>query len=104
VVAMAAPRPINPHADALAAETEVRRESSTPRKPDREEGPDHRHRRLLRARRQRPCGGRTAEQRDEFASPIKKMTGHDTTARSSTPSTPNLSRLSSSRVGQKAGA
>jgi hypothetical protein len=30
---------------------------------------DHRHRRLLRARRERPCGSRAAEQRDELASP-----------------------------------
>ena len=30
--------------------------------------PDHRHRRLLRARRQRPRGRRAAEQRDELAS------------------------------------
>jgi hypothetical protein len=30
-------------------------------------GADHRHRRLLRARRERPCGGRAAEQRDELA-------------------------------------
>ena len=29
--------------------------------------PDHRHRRLLRARRQRPRGRRAAEQRDELA-------------------------------------
>jgi Transposase zinc-binding domain/Putative transposase len=29
---------------------------------------DHRHRRLLRLRRERPCGGRAAEQRDELAS------------------------------------
>jgi hypothetical protein len=65
--------------------------------------PDYRHSRLLPARRERPRD-RAAEQRDELAPPIKKMTGHDTTARSSTPSTPNLSRLSSSRVGQKAGA
>jgi len=28
---------------------------------------DHRHRRLLRARRERPCGRRAAEERDEFA-------------------------------------
>jgi hypothetical protein len=31
--------------------------------------PDHRHRRLLRARHERPCRRRTAEQRDELASP-----------------------------------
>ena len=30
--------------------------------------PDHRHRRLLRARRQRPRGRRAAKQRDELAS------------------------------------
>jgi hypothetical protein len=29
--------------------------------------PDHRHRRLLRPRRERPRGCRAAEQRDEFA-------------------------------------
>src|SRR5262249_10292126 len=31
------------------------------------EEPDHRHRRLLRARRERPCCRRTAEQRNELA-------------------------------------
>src|SRR5262245_48483148 len=31
------------------------------------EEPDHRHRRLLRARRERPRGHRAAEQRDELA-------------------------------------
>src|SRR5262245_32077817 len=31
------------------------------------EKPDHRHRRLLRPRRERPCRCRTAEQRDELA-------------------------------------
>jgi len=31
--------------------------------------PDHRHRRLLRTPRERPDGGRAAEQRDELASP-----------------------------------
>src|SRR5215475_3534975 len=31
------------------------------------EQPDYWHRRLLRARRERPCGGRAAEQRDEIA-------------------------------------
>src|SRR5262245_64879970 len=31
------------------------------------EEPDHRHRRLLRARRERPCDGRSAEQRYERA-------------------------------------
>jgi len=30
---------------------------------------DHRHQGLLRAARERPCGSRTAEQRDELASP-----------------------------------
>src|SRR5262245_45671383 len=30
-------------------------------------GNHHRHRRLLRARRERPCGGRAAEQRYELA-------------------------------------
>src|SRR5262249_45790410 len=30
---------------------------------------DHRHCRLLRARRERPCGSRAAEQRDERAAP-----------------------------------
>src|SRR6516164_1186467 len=31
--------------------------------------PNHRHRGLLRARRERPCGGRATEQRDEITSP-----------------------------------
>jgi len=34
--------------------------------PNKVEKPDHRHRRLLRARRDRPCS-RAAEQRDELA-------------------------------------
>jgi hypothetical protein len=33
-----------------------------------EEKSDHRHRRLLRGRRERPRGSRAAEQRDELAS------------------------------------
>src|SRR5262249_35991358 len=33
------------------------------------EEPDHRHRRLLRARRERQCRRRAAEQRDELAPP-----------------------------------
>ena len=37
------------------------------------EKPDHRHRRLLRARRQRPRRRRAAEQRDEFA-PLHSIT------------------------------
>src|SRR5262249_18677504 len=34
---------------------------------DSVEKSNHRHRRLLRARRQRPCGGRAAPERDELA-------------------------------------
>src|SRR6516225_2859011 len=37
------------------------------------EEPDHRHRRLLRARRERPRGRRAAEQRDELA-PLHSIT------------------------------
>src|SRR5262249_4993095 len=36
--------------------------------PNKVEKPHHRHRRLLRARRERPRGCRPAEQRDELAS------------------------------------
>src|SRR5262245_17734252 len=36
--------------------------------------PDHRHRHLLRARRQRPCCRRTAEQRDEVAAADHSIT------------------------------
>src|SRR5262245_16470768 len=36
--------------------------------------PDHRHRRLLRARRQRPCRRRAAEQRDELAASNHSIT------------------------------
>src|SRR5262249_9340488 len=42
---------------------------------------DHRHRRLLRARRERPYGRRTAEQRYEVAPFIKKTRSHGTTAK-----------------------
>ena len=38
------------------------------------EEPDHRHRRLLRPRRQRPCRRRAAEQRDELAPPDHSIT------------------------------
>ena len=38
------------------------------------EGPDHRHRRLLRARRERPRDRRAAEQRDELASSDHSIT------------------------------
>jgi hypothetical protein len=34
---------------------------------------DHRHRRLLRTRRERPCGRHAAEQRDELA-PLHSIT------------------------------
>src|SRR5262249_36529123 len=37
------------------------------RRIDNVKKPDHRHRRLLRARRQRPCSRRAAEQRDKRA-------------------------------------
>src|SRR5262249_20677480 len=37
------------------------------------EEPNHRHRRLLRARRERPCDHRAAKQRDEFA-PLHSIT------------------------------
>ena len=40
--------------------------------------PDHRQRRLLRPRRKRPRNSRTAEQRDEFASPHIRSQPHET--------------------------
>src|SRR5262249_22229817 len=40
--------------------------------------PDHRHLRLLRARRKRPCGRRTTEQRDELAA--LHLRGHSITS------------------------
>jgi hypothetical protein len=38
------------------------------------EEPDHRHRRLLRPRRERPCSERASEQRDELASAAHSIT------------------------------
>src|SRR5262249_11086689 len=42
---------------------------------------EHRHRRLLRARREWPCHSRAAEQSDELAPFIKKTRSHGTTAK-----------------------
>src|SRR5262249_23762180 len=41
---------------------------------------DHWHRRLLRPRCERPRDRRAAEQHDELATPIKKLTAHETAA------------------------
>src|SRR6516225_3555233 len=49
------------------------------------EKPDHRHHRLLRACRERPCSRRAAEQRDELAAP------HGTSPPAETPGEPRLS-------------
>src|SRR5262249_38210034 len=58
------------------------------------EEPDHRHCRLLRACRERPRR-RAAEQRDEFAPPIKKTIGHDAIPRGSAAGNLNASSCSS---------
>src|SRR5262249_58695393 len=42
---------------------------------------EHRHRRLLRARREWPCHSRAAEQGNEIAPFIKKTRSHGTTAK-----------------------
>src|SRR5207245_8849103 len=57
----------------------------------------------LRSRTKRPSH-RAAEQRHEFAAPIKKTIGHDAIPRGSATGTLNVSPSSSSRVGGKAGA
>src|SRR6516165_6864608 len=52
------------------------------------EKPDHRHPRLLRARRERPRGGRAAEQRDELA-PFHSITSSASASSVGGISTPN---------------
>src|SRR5262245_3261244 len=51
--------------------------------------PDDRHRRLLRARRERPCGGRATEQRDEITSPHHSITSSASASSVGGISTPN---------------
>src|SRR5262245_64558387 len=53
----------------IQALTERGREGHIARSCRAVEKPDHRHRRLLRARRERPRGRRGTKQRDELASP-----------------------------------
>src|SRR5262249_4495926 len=71
--------------------------------------PDHRHRRLLRPRRERPARYRAAEQRDELAAPDHSITSSavaSTLAGISMPSALAVLRLSTSskRVGCTAGS
>src|SRR5262245_63849444 len=57
----------------LQALTEFAQALSKPVSRGAAEEPDHRHRRLLRPRRKRPCS-RAAEQRDELAAPDHSIT------------------------------
>src|SRR5262245_46706042 len=64
----------------IQALTERGREGHIARSCRAVEKPDHRNRRLLPARRERPRRDDATEQRDELAPPIKKLTAHETAA------------------------
>src|SRR5215471_5493613 len=64
------------------------------------EEPDHRHRRLLRARRKRPCNWCAAKQRDEFAPSNLDLDCHVTLPRGSAHAMEELYHASIARSGK----
>src|SRR5262245_48606463 len=76
----------------IQALTERGREGHIARSCRAVEKPDHRHRRLLRARRERPRRRRAAEKRDELAAP--HLGGHSITSSASASSLSGIWRPS----------